>query len=54
MFVQHKQYHSVTLVFWQINLEIPSFMSLLFIINIFHLKEASQFSRICFVATDLR
>ncbi len=54
MLIQHKKYHSFTLVFLQITLNIPSFMSLLFIINIFHLKEASQFNRICFVATDLR
>jgi len=38
MFIQYKQYHSVTLVFWQITLNIPSSMSLLFMINIFHLS----------------
>jgi len=38
MFIQHKQYHSFALVFWGITLNIPSSMSLLFIIDIFHLS----------------
>jgi len=53
MFFQHKQYHSFTLLFLRIALNITTSMSFLFIIDIFFLKEASQFHRICFVATDL-
>ncbi len=54
MFFQHKQYYSFTLLFLRIALNITTSMSFLFIIDIFYLTEASQFHRICFVATDLR
>ncbi len=54
MFIQHKKYYSFTLVFWQITLNIPSYMSLLFIIDIFHLEEASRFHCIWVVAAGSR
>jgi len=38
MFFQRKQYHSFTLVFWRIPLNIPSSLYFLFIIDIFYLS----------------